>query len=306
MNSGQNLSWKLKKLAIIMMPDNIRLHGNEAARAVADPDYRVFSPVLIPASDIPGSAAWKDIREPVRTDGLILCDAPLLAENLLAAGYPVVGYFHEGNAGAKFPGLSYVLSEIDNVDLDTYEKIFERLHHLPWTILTTKRCIVREMCVSDLDGLYRLYDDAAAQRFLEGPGPDREKEREILASYIDRVYGLYGYGYWGVTDRESGELIGRVGFEPYRGAEEAVSFGYLIRRDYRGQGIAKEVAAAVLAFAEQNLGFPGIIVETDRENAASIALLHSLGFEKEQRAQETETDPNMTRWIRNYSGQRNL
>ena len=57
--------------------------------------------------------------------------------------------------------------------------------------------------------------------------------------------GLFGYGYWGVEDKESGRYIGAVGFFqarrpcdiPYRDQPET---GWVIAPDFHGRGLARE------------------------------------------------------------------
>lgn len=254
----------------------------EARRTAADPDYARFHPALAELQAGSGRKEADVLPEEIRSEGkqglLILCDDPAAAAWLSSAGWPVAGWLHHGNEGVVFSGVPFVLSEISELEPDTYEKVFERLHGLPWTILTTAHCIVREMTTEDLPALYRLYDDPQARRFLESPAADHAEEKERMETYIQKVYGLYGYGYWAVTEKDTGELIGRVGFEPYRAGRSEVAFGYLIRADHRRQGLAMEVCSAVLAFARENLDFPGIGARTRQDNLASRALLRKLGF----------------------------
>ena len=39
------------------------------------------------------------------------------------------------------------------------EKVYQRYHRIPWTILETERCVVRELSLDDLDALFELYGD---------------------------------------------------------------------------------------------------------------------------------------------------
>ena len=209
---------------------------------------------------------------------LVLTDSGAALRRLRAAGIPAVGYLHEGSRGEDFTGAAYLIEEPQELDPDSFLKIFQRLTGQPWTIAATDRLWIREQTVDDLDGLYELYDDPAARRFLEPLSRDREEEAQILKAYMEKVYGLLGYGMWAVCDRESGELIGRMGFAPYSGRQEAAQFGYLIRADVRRRGLAAEAAGAVLAFADRELEFPAIGAQTASDNAASAALLRRLGF----------------------------
>ncbi len=174
------------------------------------------------------------------TETLYLADSAEGYRELRAAGCPAAVYLHDGNKGEAFPGADYLLEQPEEVDTDSYVKIWQRLTGRPWIIAVTERLVIREETPEDLDGRYLLYDETA-RRFLEPPSDDREKERDILCAYIRKVYGFCGFGMWGIFDRTSGEMIGRIGFEPYQGAGSAVDFGYLIRKDRRGEGLALQL-----------------------------------------------------------------
>lgn len=222
-------------------------------------------------------------------DTLFLCtDSELLSE-LLQAGACAIGYSHADNPGERFPGAPYIVQEPDLVDADSYVKMYERAAGLPWTILETERCFVREFTAEDLDGIYALYDEEA-RRFLEPPSRDRAHELAILRAYIDRVYGLYGFGHWAVFLKEDPEtLVGRVGYSAITSRQEReaqalntacpdADFGFLILGDRRGKGIAGEVCRALLRYGFSELGFSCIRADARNDNAASIRLLKKLGF----------------------------
>lgn len=150
---------------------------------------------ILPAEDFPFRTQEAVSIQPENT--LILCDSGERIRTLQKMGFCTAGYSHAGNRSEQFRGVSYVIQEPDLVDFDSYEKIYERGAGLPWTILKTRRCLVREFTVDDLEGIYSLYDDRA-RMFLEPPSEDRAHEREILKAYIERIYGLYGFGHWAV------------------------------------------------------------------------------------------------------------
>lgn len=224
-------------------------------------------------------------------DTLCVADSERLLGQLLNCGAAYCAYSHAGNKGEDLHSAEYILMEPQWVDQDSLVKIWQRQRDLPWTILETERCIVREFVMEDLDAIYELYDKEAA-RFLETPCSDRNKEREILKSYINRVYRLGGYGDWAVISKETGELIGRMGFSfPSASAPEPVpdvSFGYLVHAGWRGRGITREVGTAILQYGFCCLGFESIGADADVSNAVSVKILQYFGFkpvaqEKDQR-----------------------
>ena len=155
---------------------------------------------IVSAEDFPFRPLEAVSIQPENT--LILCDSGERIRTLQKMGFCTAGYSHAGNRSEQFRGVSYIIQEPDLVDFDSYEKIYERGAGLPWTILKTRRCLVREFTVDDLEGIYSLYDDRA-RMFLEPPSEDRAHEREILEAYIERIYGLYGFGHWAVLTTDA-------------------------------------------------------------------------------------------------------
>ena len=64
-----------------------------------------------------------------------------------------------------------------------FQKVYERAHNLPWTILETKRCVIRELSMEDLPALFELYAHPEVTRFME-PLFEWEKEKEYQEKYM--------------------------------------------------------------------------------------------------------------------------
>ena len=222
-------------------------------------------------------------------DALYIADSERLLRQLQDLGAASCGYSHSGNGGQAPKRADYILMEPQWVDRDSLVKIWQRQRRLPWTILETARCVVREFVPEDLEAIRALYDEEA-ERFLEAPSEDTEKERKILEAYIDRVYRLCGYGHWAVISRQTGELIGRIGFSfpnsSAPGPAPDASFGYLVRKDMRGKGIAREVCAALIEYGFSQLGFELIGADTALSNTASAKILRSFGFREVARRED--------------------
>jgi len=210
---------------------------------------------------------------------LVLCDSAALCDELRAQGCAVEGYLHKGNEAEKFHGLDYLVSNPGDLDRETLIKLYQRAANLPWTILETERCTLREMTEDDLPSIRRLYDEEA-RRFLTPPSDDTEMERKIIRAYRYNVYRFYGFGMWVIVDRKSGEVIGRAGFDLPSGEEKDISYGYIIRPDMRRKGIAREITGAIARYVRDVLGIDRVMIYTDQDNGPSIALLHSLHMEK--------------------------
>lgn len=208
-------------------------------------------------------------------DCLFITSSDVLAAELLQQGYAVVG-LETAEGELKAPPV--VLWDLEAVSSRELAQMFCRQRGIPWKVMETKRCVLRELALDDVDELFALYEKPGMTEFVE-PLFAPEQEREYQKNYIKYVYGLYGFGMWLVFDRASGELIGRAGIEvtPYCGAQEA-ELGYVFAPEVRRQGYATEVCRKIMEYAKKRLGLKGLICRVDERNILSQRLLEKLGF----------------------------
>ena len=209
-------------------------------------------------------------------------------------------------------GVEYVVDGFEEVEAPFLEKVHQRYHKIPWTITETKRCVVRELCVEDVDVLFDLYKDKDLTRYTE-PLLEYEDERNKQCAYINHMYRYFGYGMWLVFLKDTGELIGRAGLEhrqiydSYRTTidkdahkeweqETVIELGYLIKTNYQGQGLATEVCQAILQYAEEELEIEELNCFIEEGNIPSMKLAESLGFSYVSTI--VEQDRKMLRFIR--------
>lgn len=179
--------------------------------------------------------------------------------------------------------LDYLVEGFEEVDFDFLERIYKRYHNLPWTVIETERCYLREITLEDLDALYELYRPEAITRYMDGLNEEREKEEAYIKAYIHHMYRFCGYGLWVVMEKSTGKLIGRAGLshlEVEEGTE--LEMGYAIAADCQRQGYATEVCRGILSYAQEALGARKIYCLIHRDNLPSIRLAGKLGFQWEK------------------------
>ncbi|MGG0845270.1 N-acetyltransferase family protein [Peribacillus simplex] len=83
----------------------------------------------------------------------------------------------------------------------------------------------------------------------------------------------------------NGEVIGWIGFESEnrKRMSHKGSFGLMIRKNYRGMGIGKELVQALLDWAEANPLIEKVSLGVFSTNHRAIALYKSIGFVEEGR-----------------------
>lgn len=206
-------------------------------------------------------------------------NSEILAESV-ESGMITIAYLPPTET-ASLPQVDIIVEGFEEVDFDFFEKIYQRRHNIPWTILETERLVVRELALSDMDALFELYSYDGMTDYMEGLY-SYEEEYEYQKAYIANMYRFFGYGMWLVFEKKSGKLVGRAGVEHREELEGELELGYAIGTPWQGKGYATEVCAGILDYVKNWLGFGEICSLVEPENAASVHLLEKWGFSLER------------------------
>ena len=256
------------------------LEQNIAQAAPLVSDLRAHGIEVIVAPDTPEAGEGARPAEQKR-DVLYITDSGETYRVLLRQGGLVLPYRHDGNRDTDFTGAPYMIEQIEELGCEEIDMAYRRLAGLPWEILTTKRCIIRETVEADLDSFYRIYADPDITRYMEDLYADRDAELAYIREYREKVYGFYGYGMWTVLTK-AGDVIGRAGIS-WREGFDLPELGFVIGAPWQRQGYACEVCSAILKYAEQRLGMTRMQALVMEGNDRSEALCRKLGFSvKEQ------------------------
>lgn len=218
------------------------------------------------------------VQEPQTEDVLYITDDSRTARRLLDEGRAVLVYLHAGNRQEDFGFCKYACENPEELDMQYLERVYRRYRGIPWEILETERCLVRETTVEDVDDFYRIYRDPSITEYMEPLYADPEEERVYARDYIDQVYAFYHFGIWTVVEKDSGEIIGRAGI-CFREGFDDPELGFVIAADRQGRGLATEICRAVLQYGFQELGFERIHAFVQPDNLASLRVCDKLEME---------------------------
>lgn len=190
-----------------------------------------------------------------------------------------IGYVNPLCGKQNLSRAEVLVEGFDEVDFFFVERIYQRKHGIPWTVIETERCFLREMTMEDLEKLYRLYENPEITRYMEGLYENRKKEEEYTKAYINNMYRFYGYGMWMVIQKETGNIIGRAGLNNIDiHGEPALEMGYMIGTAYQNQGYAQEVCEGIIQFTAEGTEFPVLNCLIQKENIKSIHLAEKMNF----------------------------
>lgn len=214
-----------------------------------------------------------DLQKSTERGFLVIADSLSLFPRA-AMPFPIIGFGSWGNLNCK-----YILESFEDLDSDYPITVYNRYYGLPCEILKTDRLCVRELTSGDMDALYEIYSDLPAKEFTEGLNPDRAVFARELQSYIDSMYGFFGYGLWAVTEKDSGKLVGRAGFANRElDGRNYLELGYIIGSESRNRGYATEACMAMLEYAADRLYADEVICLIKENNKASLRVAEKLGF----------------------------
>lgn len=151
------------------------------------------------------------------------------------------------------------------------------------TILETERILLREFTDSDLDVLAAMMADQEQMSLYPRP-----RTRDETKVWIDRNIGLYrelGYGFWRMEALKGGDFFGYCGIRPLtlEGVQE-VEMGWHTRKEFWGQGLATESAAACRDLAFTRFAVTRLVATIDPTNEASLRVAKKIGMRPERNA----------------------
>lgn len=210
---------------------------------------------------------------------LFISDLSVICSELTDKGYYVLPYRHAYNREEIFESnrYFYIAEQLEEMDYESLDMAYRRLAGLPWTIITTKRCVIRETTTDDVDAFYQIYKEAAITEYMEDLYSDRNEEIAYIQDYIKKVYHFYGYGMWTVVEKKNGQIIGRAGISWQEGFD-LPELGFVIGVPWQRKGYAYEVCTAILRYAKEELGMERVQALVMKGNEKSAGLCEKLGF----------------------------
>jgi ribosomal-protein-alanine N-acetyltransferase len=157
--------------------------------------------------------------------------------------------------------------------------------------LTTARLELRPLPAAAAAALPR--DRETAARILRAGLGDAWPQTDLLDVLPLQAMAARGeepFGIWVIVERETGTVVGDIGFTGPPGDTGALELGYSVVADRRRRGYATEAARAIIDWALGQLDVSAVFANCDEDNVASIRTLERLSFAR------TSTDEGKIRW----------
>ena len=150
------------------------------------------------------------------------------------------------------------------------------------------RLRLRRSTPADAPATYDMARDPEVMRYMEWPAPQRPADTQ---DFFDGCAARWHSGaeYHWMIELKAGAAVGCIGC---RIKGHAADFGYFLARASWGQGYATEAAGLLVGWLRRQGGIVRIGATTDTDNAASAAVLHKLGLQREGVMRRATVRPN--------------
>ncbi|MBB6483351.1 GNAT family N-acetyltransferase [Rhizobium lusitanum] len=150
--------------------------------------------------------------------------------------------------------------------------------------LTTDRLLLRGHRLDEFDEFLALWQNKDLARFIGGEMLTREQVWARLLRHAGLWHHL-GFGFFAVEERQSGKLIGEVGFlDLHRDmtptTEGTLESGWGITPPMQGKGYATEAMNAAIAWAGRQFAGRRMTCIIDLENGSSLRVAEKIGFRR--------------------------
>ncbi len=155
-------------------------------------------------------------------------------------------------------------------------------------VVETERLSLRGHRLEDFSDCAAMWADPVVTRHLGGKPFSEEETWARFLRYVGH-WGLMGFGYWAIEEKETGRFIGELGFADFKrdidpSIKGVPELGWVLASRAHGKGYATEAARAAIAWGETHFAKARTVCIIHPENLASIRVAEKCGYKQLQRA----------------------
>ena len=144
--------------------------------------------------------------------------------------------------------------------------------------LTTPRLRLRKLTMRDAEDIYRYGRDPEVARHVLWDAYRSIGEARAYLRYMLRKYRAHEPASWGIELRETGAVVGTIGFMWIQEDNAAAEVGYSLARDQWNKGLMTEALQAVIDYGFGRLNLNRIEAQHETTNPASGAVMRKCGM----------------------------
>ncbi len=148
-------------------------------------------------------------------------------------------------------------------------------------VIETPRLILRRAAMRDAADIHRYARDAEVARHVLWEAHTSLWDTRAYVRFLLYQYRSGEPGSWVIALRESGRVVGTIGYMSYAADNSTVEVGYSLAREFWGQGLMTEALQAVISETFRVLKMHRIEAMHFTDNPASGRVMEKCGMQHE-------------------------
>lgn len=147
--------------------------------------------------------------------------------------------------------------------------------------LETSRLLIRRLTMHDAADIFEYSRDPLVAKHVLWDAQKSIGEARSYIRYTIRKYHSCQCASWGIVLKETGHVIGTIGFMWIHDDDRSAEVGYSLARNQWNKGLMTEALQAVLKYGFDVLGLNRIEAQYECDNEASGAVMRKCGMTRE-------------------------
>lgn len=144
--------------------------------------------------------------------------------------------------------------------------------------LETERLVLRRLTMHDAQDIFDYSRDPLVAKHVLWSAHRTIGESKTYLRYMLRRYRMGEPASWGIELKNSGKIVGTIGFMWIQTENAAAEVGYSLARNQWNQGIMTEALRAVIGYGFRSLHLNRIEAIHETDNPASGAVMRKCGM----------------------------
>ncbi len=165
----------------------------------------------------------------------------------------------------------------------------------------TKRLCLRKITLNDAEDLFQYGSSVEVTRNVTWYPYETIADAE---GFIRHVFAFYEAGTpapWAIEHKETGKMIGTVGFGNVEERHFSAEIAYALSHDFWGKGYTTEAVRAIIRIGFEELDFIRIVAQCLPENIASERVMQKVGMTYEGTLRKVAFIKGKNRDLKTYS-----
>lgn len=148
-------------------------------------------------------------------------------------------------------------------------------------VLETPRLILRKLDMRDAADMFDYSRDPQVAKHVLWDAHTSVSESRGYIRYMIRKYRSGEPSSWGIVEKQSGRVVGTIGYMWYQRDNNSCEVGYSLARSCWNRGYMTEALTEVIRYSFENLRIHRVEAQHEVDNGASGAVMRKCGMTKE-------------------------